>query len=1126
MESLLALLNKIQQVSPLTVFCKETIIVQNAGMQHWLNMSIANDRGISLNIEYALPAQYLWKLVRNLADKDFDNEQNPFSREALCWRIYHLLATECILNDRHFSQVNDYWRIAPNETITTKGDSANCCFSEQENLKRYQLACQLADLFEQYLVFRPDWIDQWHQQKSIDEAHQNPQFQQLAQWQSTLWQFLTQEQDYNPVNLLKSALKDIASKQHLLPKRLSFFGINAMAPMWLEFINGLSRYCDVHFFHLNPCFSYWGDLLTEKQAIQHLNQWTEGFDDISQLVGNPLLANFGQQGREFLALLQQYSTVNVEVFDSIYSDDSLPQLSVLQSLQQDILSLTDKRVTPQRTRDDSIVFTSAHSPLREVQGLHDWLLHQFNNDDNLTPKDVLVMCPQVEQYAPYINAVFARGWQDLDSNIPPLPCSIADRVSKDSEPLVAAFSEIMALPDSRFHVSQIHAWLRIPSLQRKFDLNSDEIERCFTWVEQACIHWGLNENHKKQQLKSDQISPQFTWQYGLSRLIQGFAYSDSIYLTEDKVLLPQIEGSDALLLGKFLLVLEQLAFYTQTLTQKRTASQWHQFLFQLSDDLFDVNNEDNFNLISHAIESLAEFCHQAKFEQTIDLAIVQEFLNSHFSQPDPGRQFMIGQVTFCSMLPMRSIPFKVVAILGLNDGEYPRQRQPLGFDLMALSSPRLGDRSRRGDDRYLFLEALISARNTLYLSYQGRSIKNNNERQASIVLKELMEYLTLAYGWQLSGENYQDIRQLAMQPFSEKNYQGQYAGFDSKWLNLIPKNTGEVERTLFIPLVMEELALDNGILSLDCSELVSFYQHPARYFAKHKLNLQFEDYQLDLQDTEPFDCDRLASYLLRQSLVDCYLTEENTEQHASALLKQASLSGEFPDLPSTEPTLKKWQQDSITLSDFIKNDQADNTSSQQFSLELPIVLSAARFKVQLTTNVNVVNDKLVFYRSSSPKAKDFFTLYVQQLMLQIWQTQNLTLDNNEVQAIDSKALLNAVSGTHGYYFDTKNQKTSHIVYRNIPEPQQLLTQLLTTYFDGQQQALLLNGELAEKCYKSRAFKQSHFVQFWQDDNTFQAFGDDPYIQFFWHQCPELSEIEPLLNKIYQPVQQYREQIKS
>jgi len=1133
MENLLALLNKIQQISPLPVFSKETIIVQNAGMQHWLNMSIANERGISLNIDYALPAQYLWKLARTLADSEFDTEQNPFSREALCWRIYQLLAEDIVLNDNNFSQVTEYWRLSSSQELSQDGLSA------PENLKRYQLACQLADLFEQYLVFRPDWIDLWHQ-KSVDELkHANPQFEQLQKWQATLWQLLTNEQTYNPINLIESAIENLASKQDLLNERVSFFGINSMAPMWLSFINALSEHCEVHFFHLNPCFSYWGDLLTEKQAIKQCSQWTTGFDDISQSVGNPLLANLGQQGREFLALLQEYSTINIDVFESLALDGEAQRPTVLQRLQQDILSLTDTREIPVEQKDDSITITSAHSALREVQGLHDWLLHQFNNDEDLTPKDVLVMCPQVEQYAPYINAVFARGWQDLDSNIPPLPCSIADRISKDSEPLVAAFSEIIALPDSRFHVSQIHAWLRIPALQRKFSLNSDEIERCFIWVEQACIHWGLNEQHKQAQLASEHVSVQFTWQYGLSRLIQGFAYSDSLSLVNNKVLIPSVEGNDGVLLGKFLLFLEQLEYYAQTLVKKRTPSQWHQFLLQLTQELFDTDGDDNFMLITHAIELLVEYCEQAKFDRTINLSVVQEFLNNHFSQPDPGRQFMVGQVTFCSMLPMRSIPFKVVAILGLNDGEYPRQRSPLGFDLMELSSPRLGDRSRRGDDRYLFLEAIISTRNFLYLSYQGRSIKNNNERQASIVLKELMEYLSLAYGWCLSADNNEDIRQLPMQAFSKQNYVGRYAGFDPKWLALMPeKNNLDTnnesypvkESYLIIPNTYERLGIVNDLLSITADSMISFYQHPAKSFAKQQLNLQFEDYQLVLCDTEPFDCDRLASYLLRQSLVECYLHDDTPDETAQNLINQARLSGDFPDLPTTLPFLQKWQEDSLLTSEFIKYEQANNTLPIQISLTIPINLAIGRVKVVLNSTVNVVDEKIVFYRCSSPKAKDFFTLYLHQLILQVWQANTDQVITEHSESLNNEEnhqhKLKSVTATRGYYFDTKSQKTSQYVYRNIDQPEALLTQLLTTYFAGKEKALLLNGELAEKRFKSKVFEQSHFTQYWQDDNNFQAFGADPYMEFFWPSCPELTDIEPLLELIYRPMEQFREQVKS
>ena len=265
------------------------------------------------------------------------------------------------------------------------------------------------------------------------------------------------------------------------------------------------------------------------------------------------------------------------------------------------------------------------------------------------------------------------------------------------------------------------------------------------------------------------------------------------------------------------------------------------------DKLFDIDSEQSFSLIDHAIASLVEYCGHAHFDQEISLLIVREFLNNHFSQPDPGRQFMVGQVTFCSMLPMRSIPFKIIAVLGLNDGEFPRQRQPLGFDLMEYTASQLGDRSRRGDDRYLFLEALISARQSLYLSYQGRNIKNNKPKEASLVLKELMEYLTLGFTWQFNTTNLtlnaddNQLRQLPMQAFSDKNYLGKYNGFDDKWLKLksplIKTEQVKAQQSSSSELFIQQKSTDNLTETLNVEQLITFYQHPAKSFAQQNLIL-------------------------------------------------------------------------------------------------------------------------------------------------------------------------------------------------------------------------------------------------------------------------------------------------
>jgi exodeoxyribonuclease V gamma subunit len=1185
MENLLTLLNKISQISPVGVFNQEVIIVQNAGMQHWLNLAIANERGISMNMRYALPAQYLWQLIRTLASEDKVPEQSPYSREVLTWRIYTLLATDTVINDEDFKPATCYWLnpTTSNSTLET---------SSKANLKRYQLAGQMADLFEQYLIFRPDWLDAWQRGEEVISLSID------NKWQAKLWQLLINQLPYNPVELLNDAIANIADKlsndASILPKRMSFFGINTMAPMWLNFINALSEYIDVDFFHLNPCFSYWGDIINEKQAIKKLSHWSSGANDDEHLfIGNPLLANFGQQGREFLALLQDYSTVNIELFvkasndngDQDNSENSTSSACILHQLQNDILVLSDATETGDATEkddetaqtsplvDDSITIVSCHSALREVQALHDYLLHQFNdtadNQDKLTPKDVLVMCPQIEQYAPYVNAVFTRGWQDLTDEVPPLPCSIADRSAKDSDPLIAAFSELLSLPDSRFQVSQLLSFIRLPAVANKFSINAEDTEKISLWMQQATIHWGLDQAHK-EALLGEQASNSFTWQQGLSRLLQGFAYSDSNSIYQDQLLLGVVEGDDAILLGQLMLFIEQLQHFSHQLNSARTAKAWQSFLLSQLELLFSTrlvfssttaeqgthqtNNQidSSIAIIEQAISSLVEYCEHAHFDEEIELAIIVDFLNNHFSQGDASKQFMVGQVTFCSMLPMRSIPFKVIAVLGLNDGEFPRQRPALGFDLIAQSKAVLGDRSRRGDDRYLFLEALISARKALYLSYQGRNIRNNNEKQPSLVLKELMDYLAQGYGWQFAQAN-SDVHQMPMQPYSEDNYLARKVGFkpsfDANWLTLGQnKHTQATQATLLV----DACDVADTVNTISATELIRFFQHPSKVFAQQMLNLYLDSKEVSLDDVEPFTANHLENYLLKQDLLAANLATKNSAT-IDQVINTASLSGKFPDLPSTQAHF----DDALDASNQLAQEIIDQGCDNPELVDCQIVLSNSDTKTdtntkktevgnsseqrltlsaQLPVKIGHTGAQLVFYRSSSAKPKDLFTLYLHHLILQVWQQQNTTTTQASTSPLSSlsKTSLYKIEQTRGFYFNTKAQKVEQYYISNdgAEEAKAELTMLLAVYAQGQKQALMFNGDLAAQVFKESRGKrvemtQERFDQFWQGSSmptgAIPGFGADAYIHYFWPQCPDIEPLLPKIESVYQGL--YRRVLK-
>ena len=478
LEDLAVLLNHVlklgHQNDTFGVLNSAQVIVENTGMQHWLNTQLATQNGIAMNIDYPLPGKFVWQLARQLLGDTEVPQQPPYQREALVWRIDDVLASDEIRSNNEFFEANRYWQSEASGSVTTS-PTAN------DLLKRFQLASALADLFEQYILYRPDWLKQWQ----IDGQNEH----QVQHWQAQLWAILCRQDGRHPIDIqhkLMGCLSQMSGAEpNTLPQQICLFALNTMAPATLDVFSALAQHTQVHVFHLNPCAEYWGHIQSEKAiAATQLKYWLAQQDD-QVLVdgGNPLLANLGSQGKEFFRLLQQQDSYNIDAFEDAEPHYSETSLLMLHQLQQDILHLKDACEDQQHKTDNSLVFTSASSALRELQGLHDWLLGQFNQDPSLKPSDILVMCPQVEDYAAYVGAVFdtngfqlGYGTDAKNLETPQLPCSIADRKPQDAEPLVAAYLQLLHLPDSRFQVTFILDLLRLPAMQRKFNITSVELE--------------------------------------------------------------------------------------------------------------------------------------------------------------------------------------------------------------------------------------------------------------------------------------------------------------------------------------------------------------------------------------------------------------------------------------------------------------------------------------------------------------------------------------------------------------------------------------------------------------------------------------------------------------------------
>ncbi len=1089
LENLAILLSKVIESDDSALFEPSLIVTQSQGMKHWLHMQLAEQNGISMNLDFQLPVQFFWRQLRTILGNENIPEKSAFSREVLCWKIYDFLAEEDFVSDPQCEQPTAYW--------TANG--------KESTQKRFQLARQQADLFEQYMIYRPDWLERWI----------TGDYTEQEAWQAKLWFKVIALEPNHTSKLLRKALPQIKEHKHKLPSSICVFGLNTLAPIWLEFLNEIAEHTQVHVFHLNPCVEYWGELQSEKQLAKWLA--TVSADDETFTgagdIGNPLLANYGMQGKEFLSLLPEYAINEIPVFTppSDYESET-SKTSALHTLQEDILNLHDGRETPTELIDNSIVISSAHSALREIQGLHDFILHKLQQDKSLTPKDIVVMCPHIEDYAPYVEAVFNQPIGDSEQLI---PCSISDRTLKNVEPIVEIFEQLLQLPDSRFQLSEIISYLKLPAIAHKFSIAESEVNIIEQWLQTACVHWGLNEPHKASIIKNasglsedDKLdtNDKFTWQQGIDRLMLGFAMSDHAVIHNDELLLPTIEGDQSLLLGKLLMLLEQLSEHAANLNTDRTPSQWHSYLISLKDDIFALTKETQFgvDIVSHAIDEFALNTQEASFETSISLRVVRDYLSNFFSQPEPGHQFMSGKVTFCSMVPMRSIPFKVVCILGMNDGDFPRFDKPFSFDLIAKNKARKGDRSRRGDDRYLFLEALISARDTLYMSYQGNSVKDNSEREPSIILRELMDYLSRALGWTFDENDQSLIHKLPLQPFSEANYTGRYQSFDSKWFTLNQS----------VRLNNQDIQLDApAIETLTAEELIQFFADPIKAFSRTQFNLYGERISDVYQDSEPFETSKLDQYKLQHQYVDAMLASKSTNSTSNnavstAHITQAALlSNQLPDSKTTVDELSHWEAQATefaeTLSRFVFGEPYKvEVIANDITIyaELPLVSDGANLDIQENSRCQV------FSRMATPKGKDYLKLWVYHL---IANTEQPTM-------------------TKGLFYNEKSIKerikevTFAPIIGEIAVAQ--IGKLLTHYQLGMSQPMFAPVNLAAEYFqvdrsgKKKLYGNQQFELSWYTSRNIRGYDADPLARFYFEQKPDFdSDIAPLIESIYRPM---------
>ncbi|MDD2366924.1 MAG: exodeoxyribonuclease V subunit gamma [Desulfuromonadaceae bacterium] len=922
---------------------RETIVVQSQGMSRWISMELAKKFGVWGNTDFKFPNKFVKDLFAN-AMPEID-QSDLFETEIMTWRVIRELKES--LNKPEFEELQSYL----------------CGYSS--DLKMFQLAGKIADTFDQYTIYRGDLLEKWMCGFDPD-------------WQASLWRELASDENGYHRGRQKSEFLDRIRSGKInadrLPERVILFGISYMPAFHLQIFAAIACHLDLHIFLLSPCREYWGDVLSSRKMLRQSSEFNALAEE-----GNSLLASLGELGRSFSNLIIESGSI----YDAeMYEHEEYVEAkggTLLASLQNGVLNLVGSNSGEKieiACDDQSISVHSCHSAMREVEVLHDQLLEIFATTDEITPRDIIVMMPDIETYSPYISAVFSGNANSKHR----IPFSIADRTVRNEGGLGDVFISILALNGGRFSAPEVIDILSADSVSRCFGISQTEIDLVKRWIKETNISWGMNSEDRVSAGLPDYKDG--SWIAGIERLVFGYAMS-----SEDNELfsgvLPfdNIEGDEAVVLGRFVQFVRLLHTHTSELGRARILVEWKETLAAVLKNFFKPSKAvaREFNSIEKVIDSLGRIENVSGYSDDVTLEIIKTWFQRKLDNENAGVGFLSGKVTFCAMLPMRSIPVKIVALLGMSDGKFPRQSRSPGFDMIP-KNPREGDRSLRDEDRYLFLEAILSARERLYISYTGLSIRDNSAMPPSVLVSELFDFLDRGYVRSSHSEDTEFhktiLTQHRLQPFSPAYFNGKEKGLFSYSTENLAAAKGFLNAVSVRPRFFDAplSTPDESYREVRVTDLQKFFENPSAYILRNRLGIRGEEELLPIEDREIFELDGLKAYSVKKELLAHVIAGGN----AYDLLPIIKARGVLPPAGKGDKVFEKFAVEVTGFADQVL--KVVNGSQFMPPLDLDITIGKFRLYGRIS---NVLPECMLRYRSSKLSAKDQVKLWIEHLILNL-----------------------------------------------------------------------------------------------------------------------------------------------
>lgn len=826
-EALVATLRSVVEVPRHALWEPESIVVQGRGMERWLSLALADALGVCANFAFPFPRHFVDETMRKILRESESLESDPYQVDALQWTVFSLL-----------DEVRE-----PSVVAYLRNDSSGS--------RRVQLSRQLADAFDRYLTYRSDWILKWG---SGEDTH----------WQAGLWRRVEGMlgPGHHAEYLRRSRNELERADAELLPERVSVFGVGSMPPVHLEFLAALGKRCDVHLFVLAPSPHFAGERRRQLDLF--------GSD------GPALLSTLGEQARTQQLLLEELdSTTGVEAFVEPTGG------TVLQVLQADLAAhrvRTEKERVAVEPDDLSVRIHRCHGVTREVEVIHDQLLDAFDRDPSLAPHDVVVMVPKIEDYAAAIEAIFGSRGE--------IPYRISDRSKSRTTDVLRALSSWLDAASGRLELGAVLDLLAHEVIRKRFAIDERDVEELSHAVQKAGVRWGGDASHRAS---FDQPSDRNgTWELALQRLWMGWSVGADCSATTVAGIAPVgAPGSEELeAIAGLTELVSMLRQSADRARGKRSVSAWAELLAELVDALFA--DEQSAGLVSLR-EQLTQIARDAEgCAEPVELAALRGELQGRLDRTGGDSGFLAGGVTFCELVPMRTIPFRVVALLGMNDGAFPRRDSRVSFDLRHVH-PRLGDRSTRDDDRNLFLEAVLSARERLIITYVGRSIKDDSVLPASPVVLELLAAIEASCAGAGSTRDVIEVPH-PLQAFSSSYFDragdARLFTYRSELAPTAPTAEPDAPRAFLARPLEREVQT-----SVALGDLERFFRNPVRHFLEEQLALRFSRDLDILPIREVLDPDpTLDTWSLIDAAVGSIVAGVSTEDIYTVLQQ----SGRFP----------------------------------------------------------------------------------------------------------------------------------------------------------------------------------------------------------------------------------------